>query len=344
MFGNCPKQWCLKRAKYLNLSDWGYPVCPNMQTIKGNVVHKVISEFENEYCSVGGPLKDFFRSFGLIRRVALEIERQVDGEIQSNPRVLSRNAINPSLEECASQIKRTVLALPEVAQRSGSFGQGRRNKGANVKVQIPDPNVVSYLDFYDGNRLVEFKSGARNEEHVSQVRFYAAVIYSYYGSPPEVLQIAYAGLGETVSIDKLDATDCERILDEVRGDIRKNEEFIYTGRYEARVGDGCRFCDVRHLCKSYWDSKTGLFQADERYVADMEVTLTRRLRQSSSGAAYEFIEGASNVGILASNRKEPIPDGALVRILRGRVNWSRGRLVISLRDDSELFLLEDPEL
>ena len=341
-FGECPKRWSLTRSEYSNTPGSGYPGAPSVQRVRGNVVHDVITAFENEYAREGGSVRDFFKAFGLRSRVALEIENQVDAEHQSNPRVVSRKAITPLLDECISQIKSVVLSLPEKESVESNKRKTGRKRGANVRIEVSDPDVVAYLDYFDGSQLVEFKSGPRNESHEEQVRFYAAVLYRSTGSAPAALEINYTGEGASVHIDPMNSDACEALLSEIRRSIKENNESIDAQEIEARTGEACRFCSVRHLCDEYWVSISVLSREQARYTADIEVQLVQCVRESVAGAVYEIVDGESNKGILTHSAGfEVMPDGAKVRVLKAHINWKQGPIMVSVRSDSELFLLSE---
>jgi hypothetical protein len=301
----------------------------------------MVKIFEREYAQKGGALKEYFYGFGIRKRVAEEIERRIAIVKETNPRFKSQKAISPSLDECVSQVKRLVLQLPELHFSYTSKELKGTKKGAEVCIEIADPSIISYLDYYDGKKIMEFKTGARDLAHEDQVKFYAAVVFQKYGVIAQRMQILYASDGSVVEVEKLDAEQCLRLLDQFREEIVLNESFIRTGDFQKNVGERCVYCHVRHMCDKYWELKHINFLQELNVIDDIELKIIEPLRKTNNAVMYKVVLGEHYNAILQCNLSETIPRDICVRILKAKVSRRRGVLMISMRDDSELFMLDE---
>ena len=197
--------------------------------------------------------------------------------------------------------------------------------------------VADYIGLSDQScEIVDFKSGSPEEEHKLQIVIYALLWVRDQKvnpgrRPATKLTISYE-TGE-VEVPAPSESELARLESEIRQRTEDVQHALSMSPPEARPSiENCRFCDVRHLCVSYWTPRTQRRLAEEQpspsEYSDVEAMVVSR---QSAKCWKGFIVSSQ---VLASETpiilRTPVFDGALdealssqsegqVRILDARV-------------------------
>jgi hypothetical protein len=132
--------------------------------------------------------------------------------------------------------------------------------------------------------IVEFKTGAPQNDHASQVRTYSVlwsrdVELNPAARPADKLTLSYR-TGE-VSVDPLGPLDLESLERELTERSDAARAAASAALPEARPSaENCRYCSVRQLCEEYWrsdiQSMLGAAKTEHPAFMDIELSVTGR--------------------------------------------------------------------
>jgi hypothetical protein len=206
--------------------------------------------------------------------------------------------------------------------------------------------------------ILDFKTGARDEKHLFQIRVYA-LLWSRDAElnpssrPADKLTLAYEGAN--VHVDPPTLAE----LDSLEGELVDRQDAatraLNARPPEARPSvENCRYCAVRQMCEEYWKFprwEQPESDAAESPFVDMEVSVVARHGSSSWDATVEASRYLRAGGPVLLRLATPGPDLRAhdrIRVLDAHVSEiesGEGRpAVATLNSASEVFLVQRPTL
>lgn len=272
----------LSRAKYPELWDRsGYPEVPSAAALFGDVVHDslevIVRALANHGCtSASGPeaiavLKDL----GGYSEVAKTMLAKRLTRLDDNPRLAggSRERLQDQLEHRIPEAREEIqlyLHRLTLTPRSG-FGSGSgggsprfaRDVGSHPEatLQADDLRLWGRIDLLSVGpaqvNITDYKTGAEEESHLDQLRFYAVLwdqdnVSNPGRAPAGKLTASYPS--REVTIDAPDGAHLQTLVDALTTQVANADNLVRSEEPPAQVGDHCGFCSVRPLCSAYWSA------------------------------------------------------------------------------------------
>lgn len=370
----CPRRWMLSRAQYPQISEEsGYPALPHPAAVLGEVVHLslevLIKALVKAGCSAtrGAEAVAVYRALGGYTSVverAVEVRlKRLDGLPGVTPERLRRlrTSLTDRVPEARVRVQSILgrTSLPErvepAMERAGALSDGapkprgplRGGAFPEAKLIADDLRLEGRVDLLNvdeaGAHVVDFKTGAENEAHFDQVRIYALLwdldTVANPGHRPTIeLRVAYPARDYVVpgpdepELRVLEAATAARIA---------SADDAVCDDPEARPSvDNCQFCQVRHLCETYWARMSPA--PDAAKVGewfDLEGVVTR-----PNGSRSWFVlptSGKAEVLLRTPAESSPVKVGQRVRVLGVRRDEEPDSevLVTTMTTQSDLYLL-----
>lgn len=377
----CPRRWALAAADYPEIwNKHGYPPRAFIASLTGTVVHLALETIMNALAHDGcGSVKDAhavqaMKHLGGYTMVVNDCIQSVVDRYNENPRV--KPAIDfllRSLKRLAPEIRTetqnhlTRLKLPQVCApfSAAAFFKDRvRNPlgpGVYPELEIRADSIgwrgtVDLLILSDtGCEILDFKTGAPDDSHRSQIRVYALLWSRDFQLNPTArlvnrLVISYPT--GNVQVDTPTPTELDALE---RRLVQRREaalDAISTTPPDARPStENCRYCGVRHLCGDYWRAATAgklgstLSDSSQPAFSDLQLFVTARHGPLSWDSVVEESECVA-VGVpvlLRGNSPDiDIQPGDRIRVMDAQVskgaNGERHSSVATLTTMSEIFL------
>ncbi|MEA2492175.1 MAG: hypothetical protein QOJ29_86 [Thermoleophilaceae bacterium] len=283
----CPRRWMLSRATYaLVWGRPGYPQRPVLPALIGSVMHGALETIllalhARGSSSATDPLTvEVLKELGGFSAILQAgIDRELD-RLKDNPRA------NHSMPQLASALAQRV---PDMRQRvqtliaRANLSPEPQDRPVEPRGRVPSrhplgegthPEVALHVDslrftgradllsILDGEcTLTDYKTGARAEHHLDQLRIYA-LLWSQDaqlnpdGSLADRLEVAYATHDDVHEAPG--RAELEQIEIQLTTSIAQAEEHLAERPPRAIPESAmCRLCGVRHLCDAYWPSDAG---------------------------------------------------------------------------------------
>jgi len=359
----------LSRATYPDVWDRrGYPQQPAAAGVFGNVVHGVVERLAEALADAGIKFASPSAVIGVLgeqggwRGIVLkEIDHQL-AQFDDNPRV-SRERIDRLREElirrapqAADQVK-TFLgrrALPTGRTSAGGESSEQSHKRLPVtsgthserEVCAEELRLTGRIDLLVVDdkdvAVVDFKTGDEDHGHADQVRLYALLWQldeqtNPYSRPATKLELAYPS--HTLSVEPPDSAALNALQAGMVERIAAADEVTAATAPSATPSvEGCQFCQVKHLCDSYWLSiPPNVSEATTEEWFDFE---GRVLRPQGSRSWFLETDDATQVLVRTVESHVPFPQGDKVRLLgvRRTIDPDKDtRLVIAMVSTSEWY-------
>lgn len=367
----CPRRWMLSRATYPDVWDRrGYPQQPVAAGVFGNVVHGVVERLAEALADAGiksaspGAVIGVLGEQGGWRGIVLkEIDHQL-ARFDDNPRV-SRERIDRLREElirrapqAADQVK-TFLgrgALPTGRSTSaGGESSGQAHKRLPVtsgtrserEVCAEELRLTGRIDLLVVDdkdvAVVDFKTGDEDPGHADQVRLSTHCCGSWTSRPiPTLAQRRSSNLHThlTHSVEPPDSAALDALQAGMVERIAAADEITAATAWASATPsvEGCQFCQVKHLCDTYWPSiPPKVSEATTEEWFDFE---GRVLRPQGSRSWFLETDDATQVLVRTVETNVPFPEGDKVRLLgvRRTIDPDKDtRLVIAMVSTSEWY-------
>lgn len=280
----CPRQYVLSRATYADLWDRsGYPEIPNQAALFGDVVHDsleaIVRALATHGCSsaIGPDAIAVLRKLRGYTEVARAMLAKRLAQLEGNPRIAGdqmerlqdqlEHRIPEAREEIQHYLHRMKLVPTERAGSGSSSGSGggsaRRARGIGshpeASLQADDLRLWGRIDLLTvaaGQvNITDYKTGAEDESHLDQLRFYAVLWDGDSTSNPDRLPLGTLTASypsREVAIDAPDVGQLQSLADALTTRIISADDLVRSDEPLARPAEHCRFCSVRPLCSAYW--------------------------------------------------------------------------------------------
>ncbi len=369
---SCPRQWMLNRSSYPDLWDeWGYPHRPGLPALLGDVVHGalevVLRALHDGGCSsIEDPaVVPTLRAIGGYTAVVQQgVKRELD-RLTANPRAIPRlEAFGIALSQRVPEMRQRVQAMvartrfgdaagnaaqPAVVPEGSTTAALAPGFHPEVDLRVPELKLAGRADLItisdDGCSITDYKTGAVDESHASQLQLYALLwsrdqVRNPSALPVSRLTISYPTMD--IDVPPPDSTDLDSLSQSTAARIGDLEETLNSRPPIAIPNDEvCHLCDVRHLCDDYWEARsTGVITDGSDWI-DFEGTVTSRngarsWRVSASNDGADLLMRTASQGV-------PFEVGASIRVLdlhREPVGES-ALPIATLTGNSEVFLCKD---
>lgn len=344
----CPRRYVLSRATYAEL--WGragYPEVPNQAALFGDVVHDsletIVRALAAHGCtsSIGADAIAVLKELGGYTEVVKAMMVKRLARLKDNPRLSGdgrgrlqdqlEQRIPEAREEVQHHLHRMRLIPREAAGSVSGGGSPRylRSVGSHPEaaLQADDMRLWGRIDLLtvgsDRVDITDYKTGAEDESHLDQLRFYAVLwdrdsVSNPGRTPLGTLTASYPT--REVSIDAPDNGQLQSLADALTTRIASADDHARSDAPTAQPGDHCRFCSVRSLCSAYWpttpdprDVKRGAWFDFEGTVAERNGIKSWWLHDSSpenkalllrTTAAHHVFESGQRLRLLGLRREE----------------------------------------
>lgn len=276
----CPRRYVLARAQYSDIWDRaGYPEVPSVAALFGDVVHDsletIVRALTNQGCTSasGQQAIAVLKELGGYSAVAKKALANRLKSLESNPRLAGerRQRLQDQLEQRIPEVREEVqhylhrMALaPRTRSGSGSGGEGpryTRSVGSHPEatLQADDLRLWGRVDLLTVGHakvdITDYKTGAENESHLDQLRFYAVLwdqdtVSNTSRTPLGMLTAAYPN--HEVTIDAPDTPQLQLLVEAFASRVAAADELVQSDEPAAQPGEQCAFCSVRPLCSAYW--------------------------------------------------------------------------------------------
>jgi hypothetical protein len=168
-------------------------------------------------------------------------------------------------EEVQHYLHRMTLTPREVVGSASGGGSRRYARGVGshpeATLQADDLRLWGRIDLLTVGAhrvdITDYKTGAEDESHLDQLRFYAVLwdrdsVSNPSGMSLETLTASYPG--REVTIDAPDTAQLQRLVDALRTRVASADDLVQSDEPSAQPGDYCSSCSVRPLCSIYWST------------------------------------------------------------------------------------------
>jgi hypothetical protein len=342
----CPLKWQLIHSSYGSYRH--FPARLNPAAVEGDIVHRSLDQLFKSFTLCGLPeigttkFKEFVKEFNLYRFVLESVEeyndfisrhpRSTGFRLSSNIQQLVNKIIRFFRAEypqiCATHkgalpIKRAKRAYTESESQIGTkLLSSLKKQGSLSEVSIMDEQLrfQGIIDFLwsdaKGTIIADFKTGKPHSEHRKQIIYYAVLWWRYTGDKPFRIEVRYYNSVDPLHVDEESLKQAEQDLNK---SIKSSISVLSKMPAEARIGDHCRYCDVRQFCELYWESTIDPKKSRENTTSvDMEV----RINDDPSANGFEGKgKNGKNYSIVFRQELEkihgPFFKGDRIRLLRG---------------------------
>jgi hypothetical protein len=376
---DCPRRWALSAAAYPEIWDFtGYPPLMNVKALAGQVIHEAIKKISAALMDAGcGSMREsaavpILRDIGGFTNVLNTILERTVGRYRANPRVarvldritaelirdipMMRQQVQVHLNRLTFGPRRSSYPSTSGSAARGPLGEGSHSELKLQSMDLDWVGIVDLLQINDGQCWIrEFKSGSADERHREQLHAYTLLwaddkLRNPDNIPVGRLVLSYAD--RWFDITPLSADALAAFRTELRARVAAAAKSVTEDPPVARPGpEKCRFCDVRQLCKEYWDvlQTPGIAGATDDLLGDMEVVVSAQRGPRSWDAAVvrsawlpresPIILALSNTGSLAAS---VIASGMQVRLLnvsRTDQAETEERPLVSITARTEIFTI-----
>lgn len=253
IFYECPYKWAVSKVTVPKFNG-PIPQKPSKRSLEGILLHGLIERYEHEVRKKRG---NKFRP----RRTLLEMIQEWSKSNEGNPRINSKalagqvrieellRAFNEAASYIISTDHQNTSSTLFTSHRPGVFD------GAESWLKDPESKLCGQADLIAGGKIIDFKSGDKQEYHALQILYYAALYLAITGTLPKELRLIYTENNESIAVPLPEKNALEALLSEFRQRAEKADQQVATGELPARPEPTkCSFCHVRGICVKYWES------------------------------------------------------------------------------------------
>lgn len=300
----CPRRYVLSRAKYPDLWDRsGYPEVPSAAALFGDVVHDsleaIVRALTKGGCtSASGPEAiAVLKELGGYSEVAKAMLAKRLARLDGNPRLAGagrerlqdqlEHRIPEAREEIQHYLQRMTLTPRQGAGSAtgGAASRYARDVGSHPEatLQVDELRLWGRIDLLTVAPgrvdITDYKTGAEDDSHLDQLRFYAVLwdrdIVSNPGEAP-LGKLTASYPSREVTVDAPDAAQLQSLAEEIAERVANADELVRSDEPSAHPGDHCGFCSVRPLCSAYWSTSPDPATLKRGTRFDFEGTVVER--------------------------------------------------------------------
>lgn len=335
----CPRRWALERGTYPRVWDRdGYPEGLNLASTRGDIVHEVLRTVTKALVDAGCDDLSDERAVGVMRELGgfSELVREhIDRALEvasRNPRVAGR------LDWLRQQL---TFAVPEMRAISQFLlGQINLALAPRARHEIGEPTTSGMNDHLAdgayaeipvrssalmfGGRfdlltvsgkdvcILDYKTGAPKDNHVAQLKTYAALWASrdgLEGPPLRATRLCLTYPNQTIDVPPPNDQELAKLSDDLIRRVVDARSDLEALPPPARPShETCQFCSVRHMCDPYWAGSTT--SGEESDFSDVEFRLGER-----NGPRSWNVTTSKGSGLLRSRDELDLPSGRTIRVL-----------------------------
>ncbi len=365
----CPRRWALSAASYPDLwASRGYPPRVHPSSLAGSLVHMVLETVTRELVQAGCPtVQDassvrVLQSLGGFSKIIAASITQLMERLGRNPRVAPHmDQIARTLRAQAGELRVRVQMM--LSRRQLPPSQGPRvpesdtprtrmalTVGAYCELELRAPSIrwkgkADLLTLTPSLcELTDFKTGERSKNHDFQL-----ITYSLLWSLDAELNPSKRLVDRLVLVysdgDVAIPGPTGHALDEFERQLVQRSEGARLSLTQlpppARPGtETCRFCGVRQLCDSYWQTGELFAMEAERRFGDVEATVLSRHGPASWDIIIESV-ASKPIGLLRTAMGTEFAPGERIRILDAAIKLPDGDsdepVVLTIGAISEVF-------
>ena len=359
----CPRQWWLKRADYVGLSE-RYPQPIHPTAIEGRLIHDALEAFANHAATEsaeGTALEEIRRAFAVRSYMKRRLREILSEDVEPNPRVEKTDLLaRISIDSCVDGFRRGVKALGSMPFQSREprvksdsvIADPSPYDGPERTITIDDPPITGRFDWSRYGVICDFKTGDPDPTHAEQLRLYAVLVWAAFGVQPGGLEIHYVRTDERVRVEVPSVSELSALQEELRREITSANETIRAGSAPPNPSEEhCRWCPVRQFCDAFWnDSVTSSLRwprpeeevddgaAPEVLFADVRLT---DFRSETSGDGYHGFASAGGKTPAVSIPAAWTPGAGIrpgtLQLLGARVESQSDQTVVSVARHTEVF-------
>lgn len=217
-------------------------------------------------------------------------------------------------------------------------------QGALSELRLSHPSLpfVGIIDLVrlagDDVTVVDFKTGAPKSVHRQQLTLYAVLWWRRTGHVPAAIEVRYPSHVATFSVS---ADDLRRAEEELCRRITALTALLAHPPATPRLGDQCRYCDVRQFCEGYWEH--GMPELPMRHEPHsdrkpIDIELTVCSQPSTHGFEAQSRSGRPCTVVYAADGWRvhgPFAEGESLRVLNARLGENGA--VLELMPWTEVF-------
>jgi hypothetical protein len=250
----CPRRWWLLHARYDNVRDGKYPQLFGVSAVQGRLVHAALEEWRKSLRR-----GDSEPRFDARRFIKQAFRVMLNGDVGRNPRI-NRGRLEAafSLDDCVRQVfalaewlgsSPTAGARPEAAEGAGG---GPPTHAEELWVEVEHPPICGRIDRVRDRKLIDYKTSEPDlPGHGDQLRFYAALWWLRFGTPPAGMEIRYPDGTHVLQVPE--PSELSVGVESLRHELASIGSALAAPPPHANPGvETCRHCAVRQLCPDYW--------------------------------------------------------------------------------------------
>jgi CRISPR/Cas system-associated exonuclease Cas4 (RecB family) len=280
----CPRRAALRTANYPDLwGRHGYPPKLRLSNLLGQVVHSSVRTISTNLANAGCRSASDARAVslltqwgGLTQLIRKSLE-DVLNEQSTNPRGIAvRRALHEALDRripaMREQVQITLGRLPLSASVSAPRDKSKpaavdsRSLKTHTELELRSPalhwvGVADYVSVSEDHcAIIDFKTGEPDDEHKFQIRIYALLWANDQRFNParvlaDKLTLSYGN--QRIDVPAPQEHELEDLNQTLADRTETARNVMRAQPPQAKPSlENCTFCDVRHLCGTYWTQET----------------------------------------------------------------------------------------
>ena len=337
----CPLQWALRKARYRLEGELrtGYPQRGALPRLVGQILHLAVETIVRTPVLDGQPsgVAQRLRTLGGLTVVLQRSQDAVLNDLEGNPRVAPllpylRTSLQQELPRLRPKLQTLLANLPAWSTPTKAVllvgasalrrpvRSGTHSEVMLISEELSWKGVADLVTIEpSGCHILDFKTGKQKDEHDLQLQVYGLLWGQDHVANPSTSGVARL----TVRYDSIDrpvepmsATQLGLLSEEIQRRTKMARSVVASAPPPAVPStEACSWCDVRHLCNSYWSEPVISSVRPESALSDAEVEVGDRL----AGSSYE-------ARVVVSDR---IPKGTSVVLRASPTHGHFGQVVLS---------------
>lgn len=287
---------------------------PDPKAVIGTICHKLIERAAKGQCSITGePRTDLKAEFA---KLVTEAEQALTADASLAHYVPLRATISlgdwlerrsGAIENALRQLRRRTSTEPNIVRDPSLAGAERKLESEALRLSgradlIEETReTIVIRDFKSG--IVHERDGTMSEAIQLQLRLYGLLVREQRPDKRVRLFVEHRET-EEVSFDDRAAAAASETLGRLLGGLPVGERT--PARPMARIGEHCRWCDVRHLCGAYRDAMPNQWstpRTDYSLALDVWGTVAAVQRDGSTLSVAMRDDAGRHVSIVALDER-----------------------------------------